>query len=77
MKKDISSWTIIMSPTQQNKDLGDHNLADNTLVDFCCMNKGCFTLKDCAEYHGIPVDWYKAEHIEDLARQGLFSLVKT
>lgn len=70
MAKEIK---IIMTDAQQNIDLGDHELANNILVDFCCMNKNEFTLAESAAYHGIPVTWYDLDEVFSLAKQGYFT----
>jgi len=65
-----------MSEAQQNLDLGPHELADNILVDFCCMNKLEFTLEEAAAYHGIPLSWYDLNTVRLLASKGYFEVVE-
>lgn len=63
-----------MTKAQQDIDLGDHDLADNVLVDFCCMDTLEFTLQEAANYHDIPVTWYNLDHVLELSNKGYFTV---
>lgn len=67
---------ISMTQEQQDLDLGPHELANNILVDFCCMPKLQFSLEESASYHGIPVNWYQLDQLRELAKQNYFTLIE-
>lgn len=63
-----------MTPAQQDRNLNDTELANNILVDFCCMPRRSFTLAECAAWHGIPLDYYAFHKVLSLAMQGYFEI---